>query len=134
MHIQYVAICEQVLMAADGRPSLINVFNDVAVASFPATLPRLAFAARLLMAATETGKTYKVEVIITDPSGTEIGRPGGDVQLPPPPPGVDSVAIDLPLQFDLFPVNAEGRYTFLLTVDGEKKSAVQLAVRQGALA
>ena len=29
MHVQYVALCDQVIISADGRPSLIGVLNDV---------------------------------------------------------------------------------------------------------
>lgn len=134
MHVQYVALCEQVIMAADGKPSLIGVFNDLTAAQLPITIPRFAFAARILVPASEAGRAYRVEVVITDPSHTELGRPGGEVALPPAPAGVDSVSVDVPIQFDLFQVTAAGRYSFVLHVDGEAKAAVQLAVRQGAAA
>ena len=134
MHIQYVALCDQVILATDGRPSLIGVLNDVQVAALPTTLPRLAFAARLLFTAEESGQTHRVEVLMRDPAGTEIGRPGGEISLPAAPPNVESMAVDIPLQFDLFQLTAAGRYTFLLHVDGAPTAAVQLAVRQTALA
>ena len=134
MHVQYVALCEQVIMAADGKPSLIGLFNDVNAAQLPITIPRFAFAARMMFTQGEAGRSYRVEVLITDPSGTELGRPGGEVSLPPAPAGVDSVAVDVPIQFDLFQVTAYGRYTFLLHVDGEAKAAVQLAIRHAASA
>jgi hypothetical protein len=70
---------------------------------------------------------------MSDPGGKEIGRPGGEVSLPPMPAGLDSVAVDLPLQFDLFGVPTAGRYTFLLHVDGAPTAAVQLNVRQVAV-
>jgi hypothetical protein len=38
------------------------------------TVPRLAFAARLMFTADETGKAHRVEVSITDPAGQEIGK------------------------------------------------------------
>lgn len=134
MHVQYVALCEQVIMASDGKPSLIGVFNDLTAATLPITIPRFAFAARILVPANEAGRAYRVEVVITDPSHAELGRPGGEVTLPPAPSGVDSVSVDVPIQFDLFQVATAGRYTFVLHVDGEAKAAVQLAVRQGAVA
>ncbi|MFL5574950.1 MAG: DUF6941 family protein [Gemmatimonadaceae bacterium] len=134
MHVQYVALCEQVILANDGRPSLIGVFNDLQVQSIPFTLPRLAFAARILFTTDELGRTHRVEVVITDPRGTEIGRPGGEVTLPPPPADVDSVSVDLPLHFDLFEVPASGRYSFVLHVDGTAVAGTQLAVRQAQLA
>ncbi|HEX6629814.1 MAG TPA: hypothetical protein VF048_01935 [Gemmatimonadaceae bacterium] len=134
MHVQYVALCDQVILGADGRPSLIGIISDVTVPQLPVTLPRLAFASRLLFPAADAGQAYKVEVVITDPAGSEVGRPGGDVSLPPAPAGVDSVAVDIPLQFDLFELRATGRYTFLLHVNGEPSAAVQLNVRQAALA
>ena len=133
MHVQFVALCDQVILGNDGRPSLIGLFNDLQVANLPFTLPRLAFAARILFTRDEAGKPHKVEVVMTDPSGKEIGRPGGEVSLPPMPNGIDSVAVDLPLQFDLFNVTAAGRYTFLLHVDGAPSAAVQLTVRQVAV-
>ena len=130
MHVQYAAICEQVIVGTDGKPSLIGIFNDVQAPSLPITLPRIAFVARILFTEAEVGRSYKVEVVITDPSGAEIGRPGGDMTLPPALDGIDSIAADLPMQFDMFGINAFGRYTFLLEIDGKKTSAVQMSVRQ----
>lgn len=128
MHVQYVALCDQIILATDGRPSLIGVFNHLNVPALPFTLPRLAFAGRILFTADETGRSHTVEVVITGPDGVELARPGGDISLPPAPAGLDSVAVDLPMQFDLFQVETPGRYTFLLHVDGEKTAAVQLLV------
>ena len=131
MHVQYVALCEQVILGNDGRPSLIGLFNDLQLPTVPFTLPRLAFAARVLMTAQEVGRSYKIEVVISDPAGNELGRPGGDLALPPPPAGIDSIAVDIPLQFDLFELPAEGRYTFLLHIDGKPLAGVQLSIRRG---
>ena len=132
MHVQYVALCEQVILGNDGRPSLIGVFNDLQLATIPFTLPRLAFAARILFTRDEVARSHAVEVVMTDPAGQEIGRPGGDVTLPEMPLGLESVAVDLPLHFDLFQIGAAGRYTFLLQVDGNPAAAVQLSIRAEA--
>jgi hypothetical protein len=131
MHVQYVAVCDHVLVGADGKPSLIGVFSDIQAVQVPVTLPRLAFAARLLLTGDETGRNYKAEVVIKDPKGEEIARPGGEINVPQVPAGIDSLAIDLPMIFDMFGLNEFGRYTFLLEIDGEPKAAVQIAVRQG---
>ena len=132
MHVQYVAICDQLINGTDGRPSLIGIFNDLQVPAFPFTLPRLSFAGRLLFTAEEVGRVTKIEVAITDPSGADLGRPGGDLTLPPAPSGADTVSVDIPIQFDFFELAAAGRYTFLLHVDGAPAAAVQLVVRQAA--
>jgi hypothetical protein len=134
MHVQYAALCDQVIVGAEGRPSLIGVINDIQIPRFPITLTRITFAARLLFTADEAGSSHRVEVLIRDPAGKEIGRPGGDVSLPTPPPGLDSLAVDIPLQFDFFEITAAGRYTFLLHVDGEAAAGVQLAIRLVAMA
>src|SRR5690242_13495454 len=134
MHVQYVALCDQVILSTEGRPTLVGVFNDLQVQTLPITLPRIAFAARLLFPSDELGVTRRVEVVISDPTGKEIGRPGGDLALPSPIAEVDSLAIDVPLQFDFFEIATSGRYTFLLHVDGMPHAAVQLAVRQAKLA
>jgi hypothetical protein len=134
MHVQYVALCDQVILSADGKPSLIGIFNDLQAPHLPVTIPRLAFAARILFTVDEADRSHRVEVAITDPSGTEIGRPGGDLALPRAPSGADTFAVDLPLQLDLFEIATHGRYTFLLHVDGAPAAAVQLTVREAALA
>ena len=134
MHVQYVALCDQVILGADGKPSLIGVFNDIQAPSLPITIPRMAFAARILFTADEAAKTHRVEVRITGPTGNELGRPGGEVSLPPPPAGMESLAVDLPIQFDLFEVAGFGRYTFLLHVNDAPSAAVQLTVRQATAA
>ena len=130
MHVQYVALCELVILANDGKPSLIGIMHDVQVASVPVSIPRLSFAARIHFTADETGKPHHVEVRITDPAGKEIGRPGGEISLPPAPDQVDSIAVDLPLQFDMLELPSAGRYTFLLHVNGTAMGAAQLNVRQ----
>ena len=134
MHVQYVSLCDQVILANDGRPSLIGVFNDLAAATVPITIPRLAFAARILFTADETGRPRQIEVIVRDPNGVEIGRPSGELALPQAPPGADTLAVDIPIQFDMFEVGVFGRYTFLLHIDGKAAAAVQLSVRQAAAA
>ena len=134
MHLQYVVLCDQAIIANDGKPSLIGILNDLQTTTIPVTVPRLAFAARVLFTADETGKSHRVEVGISDPSGKEIGRPGGDISLPHAPAGVDSIAVDLPLQFDLLELPSAGRYTFLLHLDGAPLGAAQLNVRQVASA
>lgn len=132
MHVQYVALCDQVVLGVDGKPSLIGIFNDIQVEQLPVRIPRASFAARIHFTAEEAGRKHTVELAISDPSGTEIARPGGDVDLPHPPPGMETVAVDLPLQFDGFELTSAGRYTFLLHVDGAPTAAVQLSVRQVA--
>ena len=134
MHVQYVTLCDQIILGNDGRPSLIGIVNDLQVPQLPVTLPRLAFAARLLFTADEAGRSYHVEIRIMGPDGVEIGRPGGDTQLPAAPPGADSVTVDLPMHLDLFEITQTGRYTFMLNVDGEPKGAAQLSIRQAQMA
>lgn len=132
MHVQYVAVCDHVLVGADGKPSLIGVFSDIQAVQVPVTLPRLAFAARILLTGDETGRNYKAEVVIKDPKGQELARPGGEINVPQVPAGIDSIAIDLPMIFDMFGLPEFGRYTFMLEIDGEPKAGVQIAVREGA--
>ena len=134
MHLQFVVLCDQVIIANDGKPSLIGILNDIQTPAVPVNVPRLAFAARILFTTDETGMSHRVEVAITDPSGKEIGRPGGDINLPNAPDGVDSIAVDLPLQFDLLELTSIGRYTFLLHIDAEPLGAAQLNVRQVSVA
>jgi hypothetical protein len=122
MHVQYVVLCDQVIVANDGKPSLIGILNELQTTVVPVNVPRIAFAARILFTADETGKSHRVEVGITDPSG--------DISLPSAPGGVDSIAVDLPLQFDLLELTSAGRYTFLLHIDGAPVGAAQLNVRQ----
>ena len=130
MHLQFVVLCDQVIIANDGKPSLIGILNDLQTTVIPVNVPRLAFAARILFTADETGKSHRVEVAISDPAGKDVGRPGGEISLPHAPSGVDSIAVDLPLQFDLLELTAVGRYTFLLHIDGAPLGAAQLNVRQ----
>ena len=133
MHVQYVALCDQVILGQDGRPTLVGVFNDLTAPGVPLTVPRLAFVARIMFTAAEMGAARRVEVLVQDPNGIEIGRPGGDLSLPPAPAGADAIAVDIPIQFDLFEIGVLGRYSFILQIDGKAAAAVQLAVRQAPL-
>ncbi len=133
MHVQYVVLCDQVILGTDGRPSLIGIFNDVQLPELPLRVPRLSFGARMLFTADECGKKHQVEVVVTDASGKELGRQGGELALPMLPADVDSLAVDLPVPFDFFEVTAWGRHTFLLHVDGTPAAAAQLIVRKSTV-
>ena len=61
MHLQYVVLCDQVIIANDGKPSLIGIINELQTTAVPVTIPRIAFAARLHFTADETGKAHRVE-------------------------------------------------------------------------
>ena len=54
MHLQYVVLCDQVIVANDGKPSLIGILNDLQTSAVPVSVPRLAFAARILFTTDET--------------------------------------------------------------------------------
>ena len=134
MHVQYVALCDQVILGTDGKPSLIGIFNDIQTQSLPVVVPRMAFAARVLFTADQSNTRHRVELRVTNPAGDEMGRTGGELTLPTLPDGIETVAVDLPFPFDMFEVAAAGRYTFLLHVDDAPAAAVQLSVRQAAAA
>ena len=62
------AVDPQFILGNDGRPSLIGVFNDLQVAAIPFTLPRIAFAARILFTREEAGRNVWVyEGVSRDP-------------------------------------------------------------------
>jgi hypothetical protein len=134
MRLIYAVVSDFALVSADGKPTIVGVFDTIRAQTVPFVWARFAFAARLESDASEAGSKYNLQIVIRDPNGTEMARAGGPFQVPPTPPGVPRVYFDPQIIFDGFTFPALGTYTLTLEANGVPLATVAINVIQIAQA
>jgi hypothetical protein len=126
MNIDFAVVCDYALVDQFGKLSVIGMFHHIWVADFPAVHPRLHLVIRLRGRRTEVGR-HDVLIRLVGDDGSEILRGDGSAMFAEPPAGVTEIEAASVLVFDVaFP--RAGRYHFEITVDGQTRASVPLAV------
>ena len=126
MNLALAIVCDHALIDQAGKLSVIGIFERIWVERFPAVHPRLHLVLRLKGRRTEIGD-HPVVIVLRDPTGTEVLRGDGAVQIGEPPAGVTEVEAAAVLAFDV-PLEREGVFFFDITVDGEQMASVPVTV------
>ena len=129
MRAIYVVTCDFALMGAEGKPTLVGVFDSFRAPSVPFAWPRFALAARVEFELFEM-VPHQLQIVIQDPSGARVGQAGGPVNLGALPPGVMKASFDPHMLFDNFVFAAFGAYTFSVEIDGINVGSTQVTVIQ----
>ncbi|OGU03732.1 MAG: hypothetical protein A2085_03120 [Gemmatimonadetes bacterium GWC2_71_10] len=128
MMLSLALVCDHALIDQAGKLSVLGIFERIWVERFPAVHPRLHLVLRLKGRRTEIGD-HPVTIVLHDPSGREILRGDGMVQIGEPPAGVTEVEAAAILVFDV-PLETAGAYHFNVTVDSELLASLPVTVSQ----
>lgn len=77
LKINYLIVCDQVILANDGTSSIINIFTTINFKKLPAIIPRLVI---LVNTKGENGK-YKEKVQLVSPDGHVVAETVGEVNI-----------------------------------------------------
>lgn len=130
MRALYTLLCDFVLVSADGKPSVIGVFDAVRAPSTPFSYPRFALACRVELEAEPVGGKHIVQMTAQDPSGGVVFQAGGPITTKPTPTGISRSTFDTHLLLDGLMFQQFGTYTFSIAVDGVLLGTTQLNVLQ----
>ena len=128
MMLSLALVCDHALIDQAGKLSVLGIFERIWVERFPAVHPRLHLVLRLKGRRTEIGD-HPVTIVLHDPSGREVLRGDGMVQIGEPPAGVTEVEAAAILVFDV-PLETAGAYHFNVTVDSELLASLPVTVSQ----
>ena len=127
MRVSFALFADAANLSQEGKLNVLGVFDALQVGSLPAVHPRANLVLHMKGSGSDVG-AHTVSFRWLSPSGQELWRSQGDLNVGPPPPGV--VEMDLPLiaQFDL-PMDSPGGYTMAIAVDDEPTIDVGVQVR-----
>jgi hypothetical protein len=130
VRLVYLVTCDFALVSADGKPTLVGVFNAIRGAAAPLAWPRFSLAGRLEFDSTFLGGSHYIEIAVRDPSGAIVGHlnttmPGGT-----PPPDTPRLTFDPQIVFDNFVFASFGTYSFSVSVDGTVLGTTQIDIIQ----
>ncbi len=128
MKIDFAVVCDYALIDRFGKLSVLGVFQNVWVASFPAVHPRVHLVIRLKGTRTEVGE-HDIKINFTDSRGKQLIAGDGKVNFSEPPAGVLEIEAGAVLAFDI-PLPEPGRYQFEITIDGTIQTTVPVVAAQ----
>ncbi|HLB77276.1 MAG TPA: hypothetical protein VJO72_09605 [Candidatus Dormibacteraeota bacterium] len=135
MKLQFAFLADFALAHPDGKIYVLGGGFDTIYASvLPARHPHLSLVMNLQFAATETGRTYPIEIHAQDSTGAPFlqvmtieANPQRNLQAPTSPVTFQSV-----LNFQGVQLRTAGEHTFTILVDGQELAAVPLRVTKVA--
>ncbi len=130
MRIDFAVVADYALIDRFGKLSVLGVFQNVWVASFPAVHPRVHLVIRLKGTRTEVGE-HPIKINFADSSGKQLISGDGTVNLSEPPAGVLEVEAGAILVFDV-PLPEPGRYQFEISIDSTMHTTVPLIAARAA--
>jgi uncharacterized protein DUF6941 len=127
MRVSFALFADAANLSQEGKLNVLGVFDALQVGSLPAVHPRANLVLHMKGSGVDIGQ-HTVSFRWLSPSGQELWRSQGDLNVGAPPPGV--IEMDLPLiaQFDL-PMDSPGGYTMAIAVDNEPTIDVGVQVR-----
>ena len=128
MNIDFAVVCDYALIDRFGKLSVLGVFQNVWVASFPTVHPRVHLVIRLKGARTEVGE-HDIKINFSDSHGKQLISGDGKVNFSEPPAGVLEVEAGAVLVFDI-PLPEPGRYKFEITIDSAIRTTVPVVAAQ----
>ncbi len=128
MKIEVFALCDA---ATDnrGKLNILGTFDQIYAAKMPVVHPACAIALRMRFDKMEEG-SHKVRLELVDPDGTPIFQPMEGEVHPRMAPDMDSVAVNLILNFQHLKLEAFADYQINLAIDHVAAASLPLHVRE----
>jgi len=128
MKIEVFALCDA---ATDnrGKLNILGTFDQIYAANMPVVHPACAIALRMRFDKMEEG-AHKVNLQLVDPDGRPVFQPMEGEVLPRMADEVESVAVNLILNFQHVKFESFADYQINLTVDDVSVASLPLRVRE----
>ena len=129
MELTFLQVADYASMSQDGKLSIMGMFSQINVPSFPAGHPQMFVVVQFSVPPAEYGRQFKLTVKLIDEDGQEnLSTPVLD-QVAPRGVGSSVYAnVILRLVGVVFP--KPGTYEFSVLVDGDTKGSLPLTVLQ----
>lgn len=126
MHIDLALLADAAAVDASGKLSILGIFDHISAKEFPTRHDRMVLVFRLVATLDEVGP-HKIEISIVQPSGEELHRLDGTLQVNPGR-GRGGIRIPQLVHMDGFVFPEAGEYSIDIHVDGEVVETVALTL------
>ena len=128
MEVDLALLADAATIDGSGKLNILGIFDRIGTSSFPARHPQMVLILRFIAALNETGK-HEIGITLKDPSGNEVVRVDGEMQLAPGPASVaGGIRVPHVLHLDGLVFPTPGQYAFDVRVDGEHHASLPLTV------
>jgi len=126
MNAEVFTVCEAVTDSG-GKLNLLGAFDVLYAPSLPFAVSNLSIAVRLRFERSEAG-THRMQIVVIDPQGTQIGAPFTHQFATSGSQNTDSVGLNFPLSLQQVTFKSFGTYRLELTIDDHVVSRCPLYV------
>lgn len=128
MKVEVFILCDAATDAR-GKLNILGTFDQIYAAKIPVVHPACAIALRMRFDKMEEG-SHKVNLQLVDPDGRPVFQPMAGEVHPRMAPEIDSVAVNLILNFQHVKFEAFADYQINLAIDDETIASLPLRVRE----
>jgi len=130
MEVNFAVLADHVIEGADGKISILGIFDEIWAAARPITCPRL-FAAIRLLASIVEGSDHVIELVIVDDDGHAVLQKTPPIPVPffPSGPG-RPMRGHVVAQFNAIRFPHFGDYELNVFVDGKPVASIPFSVAE----
>ena len=128
MKIEVFALCDAATDSR-GKLNILGTFDQIYAAKMPVVHPACAIALRLRCDKMEEG-VHRINLQLVDPDGTPVFQPMEGEVHPRMAPDVESVAVNLILNFQHMKFETFADYQINLAIDDVSMASLPLRVRE----
>lgn len=126
MEIEIFTLCDYAAEGQPGKLTIVGTFDTLHCQNVPVIHPACSIALRVRMANKEAG-LHDMEIRFQDPSGNEISKIQGQLNVVPNP-NANYSTTNLVINFGNLELKELGKYTFELWLDGDFQSGLSMHV------
>jgi hypothetical protein len=111
--------------SSDGKLNILGIFNRIWSENYPAIHPEMKLVLRFDVHPAETGQPKKFQIQLRNERGAVLFELAGEMTVPAPKePLGEMINVDQILGLTGFPLEAPGRYEFVILVNDDVKGTV----------
>jgi hypothetical protein len=113
--------------SADGKLNILGVFNRIWADVYPCVHPEMKLVLRFELHPAEASETKKLQIQLRTDEGRQLMDLAGEMPVAAPAtpvPRGEMIHVDQILGLNNFPIEAPGRYEFVILSNGEVKGTV----------
>jgi len=129
MHVKLALLADYANVTSEGKLNILGIFDRINVSELPAVHPQMHLILRLEAHPAERDRVHNVEIRLHDPDGGTVFEVKGD--LVPHGRTGETIATNQILTLNNLQLTTPGGYTFVVFVDNDLKSELQLGVEVG---
>lgn len=130
MQVAFAVFADAANLSQEGKLNVLGVFDALQVGALPAVHPRAHLVVHLKGGQADVGR-HTVTLRWINPRGNELWHSDGDLEVGPPPPGVNEMDLPIIAQLDL-PLDEAGPYTMSILLDQRHVAQLTVHVRAAA--